>query len=464
MNKKENILIIGAGLSGSLLALRLAQRGYIVNLRESRPDLRITDISAGRSINLALSNRGINALKMVGILDKVLPLCIPMNGRMIHSVEEETFLSNYSGREGEYINSISREDLNTLLLNEADKFENISITFNNKCKKVDLENNIATFWDYKSESEEKVEATIIFGADGAGSSLRKSMFLKREMLFSYSQQYLKHGYKELSIPPSNNGNFRTFKNALHIWPRGSYMLIALPNLDGSFTVTLFLSHEEEEYNFKDLDSKEKLSTFFRNQFPDAFKLMPNLVEEFFDNPVGNLGTIKCEPWNYKGKTLLIGDAAHAIVPFYGQGMNASFEDVFILDTFIEKYKGDWSKIFFEYEKERKKDTDAIGDLAIENFYEMRDHVANHIFKEKRKIELVLEQKFSYFSKYSMVTFNENISYSDASIIGNAQDKALLNLIADGKLEGLNSEQIFAKVKQETLDIIDDDKVAKTMHH
>ncbi len=446
-------LIIGAGLCGSLLALRLAQRGYQIDLREERSDLRKTDISVGKSINLAFSDRGIKALKMAGVVDKVSPLCIPMTGRMIHSIEGETFLSPYSAREDEYINSVSRGQLNSLLLDEVEKFDNVKLTFNSECTSVDLENNTATFFNTDFKKEEKNSADVIFGADGAGSILRKEMFLQRSVLFSYSQQFLEHGYKELSIPPTKNGEFRTYKNALHIWPRGEYMLIALPNLDGSFTVTLFLSHKNSTYSFEELNSKEKIQQFFQEQFADALELMPNLVEEFQRNPVGNLGTIKCSPWNYKGKTLLIGDAAHAVVPFYGQGMNASFEDVFVLDQYIEKYKGDWAKIFYEYEKERKKDADAIGDLAVENFYEMRDHVANPIFKKKRQIEMELETNHPYYSKYSMVTFKEDMPYSEAKKIGNAQDKALLNLIVDNKIEGLNSEEIFELVNKEVKVII-----------
>ena len=237
MDSKDKILIIGVGLCGSLLALRLAQRGYQIELREERSDLRKTDISAGKSINLAFSDRGIKALKMAGVVDKVFPLCIPMTGRMIHSIEGETFLSPYSAREGEYINSVSRGQLNGLLLDEVEKYDNVNLIFNSQCTSVDLESNKATFFNKTSNKSEDINADVIFGSDGAGSILRKEMFLQREVLFSYSQQFLEHGYKELSIPSTDSGEFRTYKNALHIWPRGNYMLIALPNLDGSFTVT-----------------------------------------------------------------------------------------------------------------------------------------------------------------------------------------------------------------------------------
>ena len=452
MTKKDNILIIGAGLCGSLLALRLGQRGFNVRVIEMRPDLRKVDISAGRSINLAFSDRGIKAMRMVGILDKVLPLCIPMNGRMIHDQVGNTFMSNYSGRNYEYINSISRGQLTALLMDEAEALNNVTIEFNKKCKKVDFENKKVTFKDYITKEEFTVEADTIFGADGAGSALRKSYFLEKKFLFSFSQNYLNHGYKELSILPTKDGGFKTYKNALHIWPRGDFMLIALPNLDGSFTVTLFLSYDEGEYNFNNLNSPEIIIEFFKKEFPDAMELMPNLIEDFFDNPTTPLGTVKCSPWNYKGNTLLMGDAAHAIVPFYGQGMNASFEDVVELDKILDQNLGSWEETFEAYEKSRKKDTDAIADLAIDNFFEMRDHVANPVFKEKRKLEMALEQNFpnDYSSKYSLVTFNEDIGYREAMLKGRAQDKAILNMIVDRELnlEG-DLKDILKQVQEET---------------
>ncbi|WP_299275726.1 NAD(P)/FAD-dependent oxidoreductase [uncultured Psychroserpens sp.] len=460
--KQQNILIIGAGLCGSLLALRLAQRGYNVTVYESRPDLRTTDISAGRSINLALSDRGFKALRLAGVEDKARDICIPMIGRLMHDKEGNTFPSNYSGRKGEHINSISRGDLNGLLLTEADAYDNLTIHFNMECTRVDLDTNTAFFINHVTKKGFNVEADVIFGTDGAGSELRKSYYLERKFLFSYSQQFLTHGYKELEIPASKDGKHQISKDYLHIWPRGDYMLIALANLDGSFTVTLFLSHEEGEHNFKDLSSDEKINDFFLQQFPDALRLIPNIAEEFANNPTGALGTVKCSPWYYKGKTLLMGDAAHAVVPFYGQGMNASFEDVTVLDGFIETYENDWETIFKSYQKARKADADAIGELAEENYYEMRDHVANPLFKEKRKIEMTLEQQFpnDYFSKYSLVTFNENIGYHEAMTRGRAQDKAILNMLDDGTISPNDSpKDLLEKVKKETLAILQDDKVA-----
>ncbi|MTE26619.1 FAD-dependent oxidoreductase [Winogradskyella ouciana] len=459
----QNILIIGAGLCGSLLALRLGQRGYNVNVYEMRPDLRKTDISAGRSINLAFSDRGNKAMKLVGIEDKVKELCIPMNGRMLHDKEGNTFLSNYSGRDYEYINSISRGELNGLLLTEAEKHENVSIHFNKKCKSVDFEKTTALFKDYHTKDEFIEDADCIIATDGAGSALRKSYYLEKKFLFSFSQDYLTHGYKELSILPAEDGGYKTYKNALHIWPRGDFMVIALPNLDGSFTVTLFLSYDEGEYNFNNLTTPEIVTEFFQKEFPDALELMPNLVDDFFENPTAPLGTVKCSPWHYKGNTLLMGDSAHAIVPFYGQGMNASFEDVVVFDKVLNTHKEKgWETVFSEYERVRKPDTDAIADLAIDNFHEMKDHVANPIFQEKRKIEMALEKNFpeGYSSKYSLVTFNEDIGYRKAMLRGRAQDKAILNMLADGVISTEDDiKDILDKVKTETEAILEDDRIA-----
>lgn len=465
--KQENILIIGAGLCGSLLALRLAQRGYNVTVMEMRPDLRKVDISAGKSINLAFSDRGNKGMKLVGMADRVKSICIPMNGRMLHDKSGNTMLSPYSGREHEYINSVSRGGLNALLLDEAESHSHVKIHFNRQCQSVDFEKTTATFKDLETGDTFIEDADVIIGTDGAGSALRQSYYLEKKFLFSFSQNFLTHGYKELSILPTTDGGYKTFKNALHIWPRGDFMIIALPNLDGSFTVTLFLSFDKGEYNFNTLTSPEKVTEFFAKEFPDALELMPNLVDDFFSNPTSPLGTIKCSPWHYKGNTLLMGDAAHAIVPFYGQGMNASFEDVVVFDEILDKHQGNWEAVFKAYEQTRKKDTDAIADLAIDNFHEMKDHVASPIFQKKRKLEMALEARFpeDYFSKYSLVTFNEHIGYHEAMTKGRAQDKAILNMIDDGEIDPeADLEGILRKIQQETAGILDDDKVARTMRH
>ena len=456
MNKKEKILIVGAGLCGSMLALRMAQRGYQVVVYESRSDLRKSDISAGRSINLALSNRGLKALRMAGIEEKARELCIPMKGRLMHDVASNTFESNYSGRQGEFINSISRGDLNGLLLTEAEKYSNVKIHFNTRCLEIDIETKIASFQSIDSEKQFTVQADVIFGTDGAGSSLRKS-YEKQFPEFSVTQDFLTHGYKELEIPADINGNHIISKEHLHIWPRGDYMLIALPNMDGSFTVTLFLSYSEGLYNFDNLVTEEKIIEFFKKDFPDALSLIPDVLKEFENNPTGKLGTIKCYPWSYKGNTLLLGDSSHAIVPFYGQGMNASFEDVYVFDNVLNQFEGDWLTVFSEFQKQRKIDTDAIADLAIDNYYEMRDHVANPLFKEKRIVEMNLEKYFptEYFSKYSLVTFNEYIGYHEAMTKGRAQDKVLLKMAENPMYSSslqMSKElmnKILCKVQEET---------------
>ncbi|ANH60294.1 FAD-dependent oxidoreductase [Dokdonia donghaensis] len=463
MAKQEHILIIGAGLCGSLLALRMAQRGYKITLMEKRPDLRAVHQDAGRSINLALSDRGLKGIRLVGLEDRVKDLCIPMNGRMLHDKESNTLFSPYSGRTDEYINSISRTDLNIMLLNAADEYDTLQVHFNQACTNVDLKNATATFTDYHTKEEQTITADIILGADGAGSAVRKSMYMSRDFLFSFSQDYLGHGYKELTFPPAENGGYRTEKNALHIWPRGRDMIIALPNLDGSFTVTLFIDYKDAPDSFASLDSPAAITEFFTRQFPDAIPMMPELVKEYEENPVGPLGTIKCHPWSAFGKTCILGDAAHAIVPFYGQGMNASFEDVVVFDEMLDAFSDQgWEKVFKEFEKTRKPDTDAIANLAVDNFHEMKEHTAHPMFQEKRKLETQFEKEFptEYYSKYSLVTFNEAIGYKEAMTRGRAQNKAILNLLDDGLLpDSLSLKAKLKKVQQATEDILHDDAIA-----
>ncbi len=433
--KKQNILIIGAGLCGSALALRLAQRGHQVQLIEKRPDLRKANIAAGRSINLALSDRGITVMKLTGLEEKIKKLCIPMYGRMIHEADGHSFLSRYSGLQNEYINSISRSGLNALLLDEAEKQKNVEISFNLGCTAVDLENAKATFEDPKTHKTCTKSADLIIGTDGAGSVVRQSLLFKKELLFNFSQKFLQHGYKELHIPAGNNGEFQLEKNALHIWPRGKNMIIALPNLDGSFTVTLFMSFKEGKDSFQNLDCVEKVRQYFKDNYPKAYKLMPNLEELFFENPTSPLGMVKCSPWHYKGKTLIMGDAAHAMVPFYGQGMNASFEDITVLDQVLDEEHPHWESVFETYEKRRKKDADAIVDLSLDNFHEMKEDTASPLFQKKRKLETAFEMEHptAYSAKYRLVAFQEDIGYQEAMLRGRAQDKALLKLLAEGTI-------------------------------
>jgi kynurenine 3-monooxygenase len=425
--KKNKILIVGAGLCGTLLALRMAQRGYNVELREKRSDIRTAAFVGGRSINLALSDRGLKALRMVGMEDQILKACIPMHGRMIHGLDGSLRLSKYSGRQNEYINSVSRGGLNVALLEKAANFDNVTVKFDSNCLKVELETGTAHFKNADGTTE-TIIADVVIGTDGAGSAVRQSMMARTtDLLFNYSQDFLKTGYKELEIPAAEGGGFRIEKNALHIWPRGHFMMIALPNLDGSFTVTMFHPYEGEA-GFNTLNTPEKVRAFFEAYYPDSLEHLPNLVETYFENPVGTLGTIKCYPWQAFGKVVLMGDAAHAVVPFYGQGMNASFEDVRVFDEILAANEGDWATILAQFQAARVDNGNAIGDLAKQNEYEMREKVADPTFIKKRGLEMRLEQEYpSYYSKYSLVTFNEDIPYSEAMRIGQLQDEALLKL-------------------------------------
>ena len=446
MPKKEKILLVGAGLCGSLLAIRMAQRGYEVAVFERLPDMRKQALAGGRSINLALSDRGLKSLKAAGIKEEILDECIAMHARMIHSVSGETRRSNYSGRTGEKINSVSRTGLNIALLNKADEYENVNIHFDTTCKSLDFENCTGVFTD-KEGNEFTAEGDIILGTDGAGSVVRGGLMSRTsDLLFNYSQDFLRSGYKELEIPPTEDGGYRIEKNVLHIWPRGKFMMIALPNLDGSFTVTLFHPYEGEG-GFKTLDTEDKVQAFFEKFYPDALPHFTNLTKEYFENPVGKLGTIKCYPWQAYGKVLIMGDAAHAIVPFYGQGMNASLEDVRVFDETIEEHEGDWETIFKVFQDKRKKNTDAIADLAVDNFHEMQDKVDDDAFIKKRNIEMQLEQQFpDYYSKYSLVTFQEDVPYEEAMKRGRAQDELLLELCSGPDHEDIPLETIYHKVK------------------
>ena len=337
----NKIIIVGAGLCGSLLAIRMAQRGFKVALYEKRPDMRGEVLDAGRSINLALSNRGLMALDTANLKESILKTCIPMKGRMIHPKEGEPFLSPYSGRSADYINSVSRPGLNIALLNEAEGYENIEIKFDAKVLNIDLKEARISYRTKEGQAED--QGAIVIGTDGAGSVVRRSMMgHTTELLFNYSQDFLRHGYKELSIHPAAGGGWKIEKEALHIWPRGSFMIIALPNLDGSFTLTMFHPFDTE-IGFNALDTDEKLEAFFQEYYPTLLPYIPHLLYEYAENPVGTLGTIKCYPWQAFGKGLIMGDASHAIVPFYGQGMNASLEDVRVFDEIFGERRSELGK-------------------------------------------------------------------------------------------------------------------------
>lgn len=414
----QKVLIIGAGLAGSLLSIYLAKRGLEVDVYEARGDMRLDGVEGGRSINLALSDRGIAALREVGMDNYVLAEAVPMYGRMIHSTTGETKLLPYSGRKGEYINSISRRGLNIALIDEAEKHDGVGFHFHKKCVDFDCESGAVRFAD-----GEVVKADTVIATDGAGSAVRQAMERQLDS-FETSTVFLEHGYKELHIPPAAGGGFLLEKNALHIWPRHQFMMIALPNADGSFTCTLFLAAASIE----ELNNSDRIPSFFAREFPDAVPLMPTLVEDFLSNPRGELGTVKCWPWNVDGTALLLGDAAHAMVPFYGQGMNCAFEDVRVLASLIDEHGTDWGEIFAAYGGMRKPNSDAIQEMAVDNFYEMRDRVADPLFQRKRALETRLEHEMpDYFSRYSMVTFREDMPYSEAMKRGNAQDALLMEI-------------------------------------
>jgi len=443
----EKIIIIGAGLCGTLLAIRMAQRGYEVKLYERRGDMRLAHVDAGRSINLALSARGLWALDRVGMKEQILKECIPMKARGIHTIDGQEFFSPYSGRSEDYINSVSRGGLNIALMNKADELDNIELIFNVKCQHIDIENAVAHLVAEDGTAFTD-EGDIVIGTDGAGSAVRRSLMSQTtKLLFNYSQDFLRHGYKELSILPTDTNGWAIEKNALHIWPNGEFMIIALPNLDGSFTVTMFHPYEGE-VGFNTLDTWPKVKAMFEKYYPSLIPLIPHLEEEYFENPVGTLGTIKCFPWQAYGKTLVMGDASHAIVPFYGQGMNASFEDVRVFDDVMEEHTGDWDATFKRFEDLRVENATAIADLAIDNFYEMRDHVDDVNFMKKRKIETAMEQQFpDYYSKYSLVTFKPNMPYADAKRMGRAQDELLLKMVAGKEVNDIDLNEVKHAIEE-----------------
>ena len=451
MKQQQKIIIVGAGLCGTLLAIRLAQRGFKVSLYEKRPDMRKAEGDAGRSINLALSDRGLLALEQANLKETVLKNCIPMRGRLIHPLGGTPFLSPYSGRSNDYINSVSRPGLNMTLLDEADKYDQIDLKFNAPVLAVDLKAAKIKYRDAAGNIQYD-EGEIVIGTDGAGSAIRKSMMgHTTELLFNYSQDFLRHGYKELSILPSETGGWQIEKEALHIWASGKFMIIALPNLDGSFTLTMFHPFGTE-VGFNNLDSKEKVADFFETYYPSLLPYIPNYQEEYAKNPVGTLGTIKCYPWQAFGKGLVMGDASHAIVPFYGQGMNASLEDVRVFDNLLEIHGADWKKVFTLFQDERKENTDAIADLAIDNFYEMTDKVINPAFMRKREIEMHLEEQYpDYYSKYSLVTFNAEMPYEQAKQLGRKQDQLLLTLCTRENYDDVPLETYYQYLKNLRLD-------------
>ena len=441
---KKDIVIVGAGLVGSLLSIYLSKRGYKVSLYERRGDMRKEKMSAGRSINLALSDRGLLALDKVGLAEEIRKISIPMHGRQIHHQDGSTAFQPY-GKEGQFINSVSRATLNMKLMDLAEQ-HGVNISFGHKCNAIDWKTNTISF-----EHNEKIftrKFDLLFGSDGAFSAARLQHQLQHDR-FDYQQSYINCGYKELTILPTSSGDFAMEVNALHIWPRKDYMLIALPNLDRTFTCTLFFPFEGEQ-SFSDLDQEEKVKRFFETTFPDAVPLMPGYLHDFFNNPTSSLVTVKCFPWIREDRFALIGDAAHAIVPFFGQGMNCGFEDCRILDELIGKHDNDWAGILDEYQQLRKPDADAIADMAVNNFTEMREKTADPRFLLQKKIEARLHEKYpdKWIPAYSQVTFSPHIRYSEALQRGQMQESVMQEVMQmpgiENKWEDTGIEQIILK--------------------
>jgi kynurenine 3-monooxygenase len=411
-------ILIGSGLAGGLLGAYLGRRGYDVDLYERRADPREGNIVGGRSINLAVSTRGIHALEQLGIANEVLRHAIPMRGRMIHHKSGDLHFAPYDVDPKKCINSIGRAALNTTVIDAAQRYPNVRVHFNHRCIEVDLTEAVAYLETENGQVTAHGDAVI--GIDGAFSAVRQSMQKKIEK-FVYDESYLAHGYKELAIPPGPDGSWQMEKNALHIWPRKSFMMIALPNPDGSFTCTLFWEFEGPR-SFATTKTDDDVRRFFDEEFPDAVPLMPTLLEDFRQNPTGSLVTVRCAPWYYKDKIALVGDAAHAVVPFYGQGMNAAFEDCVVLDECLAEFPENRKRGFAEYFSRRKENVDALADLAIDNFIEMRDKTASRAFRTKKKLDHALEAALPgiYLPLYTMVTFTR-MPYATAAKRARVQD-------------------------------------------
>ncbi len=401
--------IVGAGLAGALMAIYLGKAGYDVDVYEKRPDLRKQDAGPSRSINLAISARAIHALQQVGLAQGVLDEALPMRGRMLHAPSGELTFQPYSKNPTEAIHSVSRSRLNEIMLDAAERHPHVRLHFQHRCTDFDPDSKSITLQNEAGNiSEVKPDVTI--GSDGAFSIIRARMM--RLDRFDYEQSYLEHGYKELTIPPDHQGRHRMDPNALHIWPRRAYMMIALPNRDGSFTCTLFWPFDGP-VSFNALQTPEQIRRCFSDHFADAVPLIPDLVQGFQGNPVGSLVTIRCRPWYIDQHAVLIGDAAHAVVPFYGQGINAGFEDCFMLSQCLAEHRPDRARAFDAYYRSRKRQTDALADLAIENFVEMRDHAGSPAFLRRKKRERFLHAVYpGYVPLYSMVSFSLT-PYADA---------------------------------------------------
>jgi kynurenine 3-monooxygenase len=415
---REDVRILGAGMAGALLAVLLARRGCGVSLFDRRPDPRYSPPERGRSINLALAARGIRALEYAGVMRHVRPMLIEMRGRCVHDLNGATKLLPYGWKPGEVIYSVGRAALTKLLIEEAGRYPNVTLDFSERCLGVSARANLIQFCDDESDESYELPLGRTIATDGAGSVVRTS--LAAEGLITAREEPLDHDYKELTLPPVK-GKPVLDAHALHVWPRGGFMLIALPNTDNSFTATLFLSRKQ----FAEIDTPEAVSRFFEREFPDAVPLIPDLLDEFFEHPQGQLGTVHTAPWHVRDQVLLMGDAAHAIVPFHGQGMNAAFEDCLAFDELAGRHH-DWQRLFVEFDRVRRPNAEAIAQMALENYIEMRDTVLDPRFQRYKVMSVELEKRFPdrFIPRYSMVMFHPEIPYAEALRRGQIQQEIL----------------------------------------
>ncbi|MCF6222817.1 MAG: FAD-dependent monooxygenase [Flavobacteriaceae bacterium] len=442
--KEKKAIIVGAGLVGSLWAIYLSKAGYTVDIYELRDDIRKVDISAGKSINLALSYRGWKALDNVGIGDEIRKIALPMFGRIMHDKKGAITYQAY-GKEDQAIYSVSRGDLNAKMMDLAESFENTSIHYNHKCIDANLNKGIVYFENTKTKKRIERNATVVFGTDGAFSAIRiKAM--QKTYRFQYSQHYIEDGYREILLPANKDGSYKLDKKALHIWPRGRFMLIALPNEDGSFTCTLFMPHKNNKNSFENLKTKDQINDFFKNEFLDFYKMIPEIAEIWGNHPLSPLAIIRCYPWAV-GKAVLMGDAAHATVPFYGQGMNSGFEDCTVMEELRKKYNEDWEAIFDVFQKQQKPNGDAIQDLSLHNYHVMRDFVGDTKFLLQKKIEAEFSKKHpdKWLPLYSQVSFSD-IPYAKALQVGKQQNKIMKEVMQLDNIETIwDSEEVTAYI-------------------
>lgn len=429
--------VVGAGLVGSLWAVYLSKAGYKVRIFEARDDLRKADISAGKSINLALSVRGWTAFKAVGVEKEIEKIAIPMYGRIMHDLDGKLTYQPY-GKEGEAIYSVSRGGINARMMDIAEKYGNAEIFYNERCIGANPEKGIVYLENTVTGKKSEEISDVVFAADGAFSAVRYNA-MQRLPRFNYSQNYIEDGYREILLPANPDGSYKMDKNALHIWPRGRFMLIALPNEDGSFTCTLFMPHDEGDNSFSKLTSREKVEDFFRKTFPDFFTMMPNIADAWEDHPLSSLAIIRCYPWTV-GKIALMGDAAHATVPFYGQGMNCGFEDCSVMWQLMQKHNEDWAKVFEDYQVSRKPNGDAHQELSLDNYRVMRDLVADPGFLLQKRFERRISELYpeKYLPLYSQVSFS-NIPYAEAYRKGKEQDDYIKGIMSKHNIEKLFEE-------------------------